>query len=93
MITSLTLITSASETVFFNTQRKPTKKFNFTVFRNIDGSYLVCQQAYRVYPSGHEVIKSSKLWEADNIQALRVADFMKNRQGKLFLETHISRTH
>lgn len=27
MITSLTLITSASETVFFNTQRKPTKKF------------------------------------------------------------------
>ncbi|ECC3269555.1 hypothetical protein Q3R63_004469 [Salmonella enterica] len=93
MITSQASITSVSETVFVNTQRKPTKKFDFTVIRNSDGSYLVSQQAYRIYPSGHEVIKSTKLWEAENIQALRNAGFMKNRQGKIFLDSQVSRVH
>ncbi|EJJ0671687.1 hypothetical protein C3D80_20160 [Cronobacter sakazakii] len=90
MITAHAATTSVSDIVFVNTQRKMTKKFDFIVSRNSDGSYLVSQQAYRVYPSGHEVVKSIKVWQADNIQALRNAGFMKNRQGKMFLETQIS---
>ncbi|EKY3179864.1 hypothetical protein RBA25_003982 [Cronobacter turicensis] len=90
MITAHTTITSFSGSVFVNTQRKTTKKFDFIVIRNSDGSYLVSQQAYRVYPSGHEVVKSTKVWQADNIQELRNAGFMKNRQGKMFLQTQIS---
>lgn len=76
-----------SETIFVNVQRKATKKFDFTIIRNVDGSYLISQQAYRVYPSGHEQIKSSKLWLAEDMQVLLSADFMKNRQGRIFLES------
>ncbi|EOZ6414972.1 hypothetical protein ACQUXI_004121 [Cronobacter turicensis] len=90
MITAHAATTSASDTVFVNTQRKTTKKFDFIVIRNSDGSYLVSQQAYRVYPSGHEVVKSTKVWQAENIQELCNAGFMKSRQGKIFLQTQIS---
>ncbi|CAH3463692.1 TPA: hypothetical protein I8Y00_005305 [Citrobacter farmeri] len=86
MITT-NVLNALSETVFINTQRKSTKKFDFTVTRNNDGSYLVSQQAYRVYPSGHEVMKSSKTWVAENIQMLRKSAFMNNRQGRIFLKS------
>ncbi|PXW50338.1 hypothetical protein DFO55_1249 [Grimontella sp. AG753] len=87
MITSSEVNDSVSETVFINSQRKSTKKFDFSVVRNNDGSYVVSQSASRIYPSGLEVVKSVKSWRAENIHMLRNSDFMNTRQARFFLRS------
>lgn len=81
------VVNAAAKTVFVNTQRKATKRFEFIVILNSDGSYHTSQQAFRVYPSGREEIKSTKSWVAESLQVLRNATYLQNRQGRIFLSS------
>lgn len=76
----------SDSTVFVDSQHKATKRFEFRVTRNANGVFTVFQSAYRIFASGHEVLKSQKSWEASTVRELLEGQFNKSRQGRLFLQ-------
>lgn len=76
----------AMNTVFSDTQLKPTKKFEFQVTKDLDGVFSVCQKASRIYPCGREVVKSCKTWVVSSVADVCNSEFANSRQGRLLMD-------
>lgn len=77
------------KTIYEDVTTKNTKEFAFKINKLEDGSYLVVQQAFRIFPDNGKALKSEKKTICLNVAELQICAGNSGRQGKLFLDSQV----
>ncbi|CSY12709.1 hypothetical protein FP371_24645 [Citrobacter freundii] len=80
------------KTVYEDVVTKNTKEFAFKVSKLGDGTFLVIQQASRIFPDNRKVIKSEKKTSCTTLAELKSCALKSGRQGKVFLDSQVFMT-
>ena len=77
------------KTIYEDVTTKNTKEFAFRIIKLEDGSYLVIQQAFRIFPDNGKALKSERKTICLNVSELKTCAVNSGRQGRLFLDSQV----